>query len=139
MQEMADAEKLPAGLTHLISLSIDGQEYLLGADADGDATLFNLLPTAPFISAGVPVALNVGPFDLVRACILANQTYLITYSAQAGDLNFFAIAADGTVSKPYHYYRKRQPGLTTGWTTFETFTYRNTPYFVSYNDATGDV
>ncbi len=139
MQEIANAGKLPDGLTHLISLPIDGQDYLLGADANGNATLFGLLASEPFISEGVPVALNIGPFDMVRAFTLANQAYLITYAAEGGDLNFFALDADGTVSRPYHYYRKRQPGLTTGWTTFETLTYLNAPYFLSYNDTSGDV
>lgn len=139
MQEIANAGKIPADLTHLISLSINGQDHLLGADANGNATLFSLLPTQPFISPGVPVALNIGPFDMVRAFTLANQAYLITYSAEGGDLNFFELDAEGTVSRPYHYYRKRQPGLTTGWSTLETLTYLNAPYFLAYNDASGDV
>lgn len=139
LAEAANAGKLPAGLTYLISLSIDGQEYLLGADPDGNATLFQLLSAEPFISQGIPVSLNVGPFDMVRAFTLANRAYLTTYTAASGDLYFFSLDADGTVSKPYHYYRKRQPGLTTGWSTFETLSYLNSPYFLSYNDLTGDV
>jgi hypothetical protein len=139
LAEAANAGQVPPGLTHLISLSIDGQEYLLGADPNGNATLFPLLSAEPFIFHGIPISLNVGRFDMVRAFTLANQAYLITYAAGSGDLYFFSLDADGTVSKPYHYYRKRQPGLTTGWSTFETFTYLNSPYFLAYNDSTGDV
>ncbi len=136
---VADSGSIPSGLAHLISFSIDEQMYLFGVDSSGNAILFRLLSSAPFISPGIPVSLNVGPFDMVRAFLLADRTYLITYAAASGDLNFFSLDADGKVSEPYRYYRKRQPGLTSGWSTLETLNYLNLPYFLAYSDATGDV
>lgn len=130
---------LPARLSQLIAFSIGTKPFLLGAGTDGKATLFPLLAGAPYVGPAITLALNVGPFDQVRSFVLANQVYLITYAAKGGDLNFLSIDADGTLSKPYRYSRQRPPALTTGWTTFETLTYLNAPYFLAYNDATGDV
>ncbi len=139
LTSIADPESVPSGLAHLISFPIDGQMYLFGADSSGNALLFRLLPAAPFLSPGIPVPLDVGRFDRVRAFLLADRTYLITYTAESGDLNFFSLDSAGKVSKPYRYYRKRQPGLTSGWSTFETLNYLNLPYFLAYSDDTGDV
>jgi hypothetical protein len=131
--------ELPAGFTQLIQAPWKGGVMLLGADAQGKVSLFQLSDQAPYVAA-LPQTLDLGgPCDILAWFVLGGASYVIAYQAQAGLVQFFGLQGDLTLTKPYVYSRVRLPAVTPGWTVLQPVVYLNKVYFVSYNFDDGAV
>lgn len=130
---------LAAGFAHLFHFTQDGTPYLLGVTAKGAATAYRLRAKAPWIEPAKSKIDLGGPCDIVHPFAIGDRLHLVAYGAKSGLLKFFAINDDLASSKPFEYFRHRQPGVTTGWTVLQPLTYLNKVYYATYGFHTGSV
>lgn len=105
-----DPQTLPEGYTSFVNTSINGNTILFAynkttkmTDVYGiseDSSSFNKLRTQTD-------DLSLKEWDLLRAFQLGNKPYLMSYEAKGGNLAFYEINSDYSLTKPYIFENQR--------------------------------
>ena len=132
------ATPLAAGYKQLVPFAARGQTYLVGFDADGNGSAFQLTGSAPWI-APVPSKISVGTADIVEPFILGMAPYLLAYEAKEGVFSYFPITGNLTAQTPPYQFRHPRVPLTQGFTVTKPIVVNSLLYILSYNYKTGDV
>jgi hypothetical protein len=137
--EQQGAEPLAGGYAHLTTLEVGGVPYLIAIDAKGAASAFKVSAAAPYLEP-VPSSINLGePWDIVEPFVLGNVPHLLCYEAAAGNFSFFPLG-DGLTSRPsYDYQRKREPGITKGFSVAKPIVIDGLVYYLGYSFDEGRV
>ncbi|MEA2328250.1 MAG: hypothetical protein QOE68_3209 [Thermoanaerobaculia bacterium] len=139
VKEVGSSTAIAKGFTNLQSIVINGKTYIMGL-GKANIDLWEFTPKAPFLK---PVAqkLKVGAGQtLATAFTIGNQAAVVSYEPKKGQMHFYAINGDLTVSEnPYIYYRNHEPGLTQGFTTLKQFSVFGGVTFIGYRGDNGYV
>jgi hypothetical protein len=129
---------LAPGVKQIVPIAIDGQDYLLAFDDQGNGSAFRVTAAAPWVE---PVASNLrlgGPADIVEPLVLGMSPYLLAYVAEQGTMSIIPINNDRSSRPPYVFSRKRAP-VTTGFTVTKPMVVNGLVYVLCYSFTTGDV
>lgn len=104
------SDALPDGYTSMVPLQIDDKCILYAYTKSTKTTdVYELSGTSPFLSKlrdGLS-DLNHFEWDIVKTFIIGNKPYLLTYEGHKGNLGFYEIQSDYSLSKPYIFMNQR--------------------------------
>jgi hypothetical protein len=137
-QQAADGP-LPAGATHIRPMDADGSSYLVCASGSGGASAVRVDSGDPFVEAAQS-SLNLGgPWDAIEPFVLGNAPYLMTYGKESGEISVYPVGPGLTTATPYQFFRKRPPGITSGFDMLTPVVVLGSVYLLGYAYKTGDV
>ncbi len=131
---------IAAGYTSLVPVQISGSVVLFAHNKAAQKTdVYMLSDSDPRVQrTHAQPDLAGGPWDIVSAFVLGNDSYLLTYRRDDGRFGFFRIVGDLSVSKPYSFALPRNTP-TKGFSTVAPFTSLRQQYFLGYDFDTGVV
>jgi hypothetical protein len=137
--QQSGGEPLDTGYAHLVALEAGGVPHLIGIDAKGAASAFKVSAAAPFVEP-VPSALELaGPWDIVEPFVLGNIPHLLCYEAAEGNFSFFPLDDQLASRRPYDYQRRREPGITKGFSVAKPIVLDGAVYYLGYSFDGGQV
>jgi hypothetical protein len=137
--EQEGGAPLAAGYSHLVTIEVGGDPYLIAIDAAGAASAFRVTDAAPWVE---PVASKLdlgGPWDIVEPFVLGNVPHLLAYEAAAGNFSFFPLDGELASQPPYQYSRRREPGITKDFSVAKPIVIDGAVYYLCYSFDGGQV
>jgi hypothetical protein len=132
------SDPLTGGYTQIVPLTIEDKSYLLGVDGKGQASVFEVTVSAPYLSQVETLSLAQG-WDIIEPFLLGNQPYLLAYESKSGSFSIFAVGPDLTVGVPFEYRRARPPGVTSGFDVTKPLSVNGLLYLLTYSSTDGTV
>jgi hypothetical protein len=105
-----DKTALPDGYSSLVATGLNGKQVLYGYNkTTNQFDVYDISDAAPFLSPVLKgsTGLELHQWDILRAFTLGNKQYLMSYEAKHGNLGFYEIKDDYTLSKPYVFMNQR--------------------------------
>jgi hypothetical protein len=140
LQSSPGADALPDGYRSFFPASIGGNTVLLALDKSGQSLDSYFLSGAdPWIAdSKVNASLEGGPWDQINGFVLGNIPYLLAYRADTGNIGFFAINDNLSLSAPY-IFTSSHTTPSAGFTTVAPYVSLGAQYVLGYDNSTGRV
>lgn len=136
LTELATSAALGGEYATLTPVFVDGTTYLFGYMSDRqsfDVYRFSVSP--PWLTM-VPAQPKLGMGrDAIEFFTIGNLPHVVVYARETGHFEFYAIARDLSISKPYVHFNN----ASTGYTTVKAFTHLGQVGLLAYNSNTGAV
>lgn len=105
-----DPNTLPEGYTSLVTMQVNNITVLYAYNKSNKMTdVYSI--SSDSSSFGILLSqstdLNLKEWDILRAFTLGNKPYLMSYEAKGGNLGFYEVNPDCTLSKPYIFENQR--------------------------------
>ena len=131
---------LAAGYTQIKAFDVGGKTYLLCVGGDSTkASVFEATTSDPWLA---PVQSNIdlgSKWDIVRPFVLGERTHLMAYEAENGGFAFWPVADDLSTGVPFNFARRREPGITKGFSEVQPVVINSLLWFVGYSYDNGTV
>lgn len=137
--QQSGAEPLAPGYAHLVALESGGAPHLIGIDAKGAASAFKVSAAAPYLEPVASALKLGGPWDIVEPFVLGNIPHLLCYEADQGNFSFFPLDDQLASRPPYTYQRKREPGITKGFSVAKPIVIDGAVFYLGYSFDGGQV
>jgi hypothetical protein len=140
VEQIGSTQELGAGYSSLAPVVLGGKTYLLAYDRSrAGLHVFQLLDSPPWVTK-LPAEPNLGPgFDVLEPFTMGNLPYLMCYASKEGNFELHSIGEGFSLSKPYRYFRDREPGVTRGYTMVKPVVSRGRLGLMGYNFDDGHV
>jgi hypothetical protein len=130
---------VPADSSHIRPMGEGGSTYLVCAGTSGDATAVQVTAGEPYFEPAQSSLSIGGPWDTLEPFVLGNAPYLMAYEAGSGEISVYPIGPGLESAAPYQFFRKRPPGITSGFDMLTPVVVLGSIYFLGYAYKTGDV
>jgi hypothetical protein len=140
VETLGSTEDLGAGYTSLFPMVVGDRAHLLAYDKTrGGLDVFQLLDSTPWLSKLSLTSKIDSGFDVIEPFVIGNQHHLMCYDSKAGAFEFLGLTDEFSLSKPYRYFRDREPSATLGFTTLKAFVAFGQLGILGYNFDDGHV
>lgn len=132
---------LPAGYSSLVPFTAGADNVLYAYNKTANtADVFLITTAAPYLKKVVSGSTDLKghSWDSLKAFTLGNNNYLLSYEATHGNLGFYAVNADYSLSQPYIFMNQRT-WPTQNFTEVTPFVCVGLLYVLCYDGAKGTV
>jgi len=136
-----DPNVLSDGYSSLVSFQVDNNQVLYAYNNTTKLTdVYLTTDTAPYLNKVVTGSadLNLYEWEILRAFTLGNKSYLMGYESKGGNLGFYEVASDYSLSKPYVFMNQRS-WPTQNFTEVTPFVCVGLLYVLCYDNIKGTV
>jgi len=140
VEQIGSTQELGAGYTSLFTMVLGAKTCLLAYDRSrAGLRIFQLLDTHPWVTKLPAEPSLAAGFDVLEPFTMGNLPYLMCYTSKDGNFELHGIGEGFSLSRPYRYFRDREPGVTRGYTMVKPVVSRGRLGLMGYNYDDGHV